>query len=316
MPARPIVLCPVDFSEHSRAALRLAWALAARQHWRVRIVAVNDSLLVQAAAAYAGDADPLSRETGEDLRVFIAETFQGIGTIPEIDIDVRCGKAAPEILAAAQDSSAQLIVMSTQGLSGFRKAFFGATTERVLRETTVPVLVVPAHETGAAPLDEAVAHIRRIVVPVDFTDATAAQVATAAAVAAELHASLVVAHVIEPFAIPASWRTRLRSVDSERRARADEALDEVTRSLDESVRAETVRLYGDPAEEIAKLARDRDAGLVVMGLHSSRLLGPRMGSVTYRVLCLVSIPVLALPPHRTARKKGVEDGTPAPPSTP
>jgi universal stress protein A len=315
MPAGAIVLCPVDFSEHSRAALRLASLLAARQQWRVTVVAVNDPLLVQ-AAAYAGGTDSLVRETERDLRAFVAETFQGIGPIPEIDVDVRCGKSAPEILAAAHDSNARLIVMSTEGLSGFRKAFFGATTERVLRETTVPVLVAPPHETGAVPLEQAVAQIRRIVVPVDFTDATPAQVATAAAVATALHATLVLAHVIEPFAIPAAWRTRLRSVDSERRARVDDALDELTRSVDDSLRSETVRLYGDPAEEIAKLARDRDAGLIVMGLHSSRLLGPRMGSVTYRVLCLVSIPVLALPPDRTAHKTGVEDGTPAPPSTP
>ena len=33
-----------------------------------------------------------------------------------------------------------------------------------------------------------------------------------------------------------------------------------------------------------------------MGLHSSPVLGPRMGSVTYRVLCLAHRLVLALPP--------------------
>ena len=55
--------------------------------------------------------------------------------------------------------------------------------------------------------------------------------------------------------------------------------------------------YGEPAEEIAKVASDRDAGLIVMGLHSSPVLGPRMGSVTYRVLCLAHRLVLALPPE-------------------
>jgi nucleotide-binding universal stress UspA family protein len=315
MSAPGIVLCPVDFSEHARGALRLASALAARRRWRVTIVAVNDPLLVQ-AAAYAGGTDSLARETESDLRAFVTETFQGGGPVPDIALEVRTGKPAPEILAAARDADARLIVMSTQGLSGFRKAFFGATTERVLRETTAPVLVVPAHETGAVSVDDQLARVRRIVVPVDFTDATQAQVATAAAVATELHATLVLAHVIEPFAIPAAWRNRLRSVDSERRARANEALDELTRTISGAVRCETVRLYGDPAEEIAKLAKDRDAGLIVMGLHSSRMLGPRMGSVTYRVLCLVSVPVLALPPDRPAREGGVEDGTPAPPSTP
>jgi hypothetical protein len=36
--------------------------------------------------------------------------------------------------------------------------------------------------------------------------------------------------------------------------------------------------------------------LIVIGLHASPLAGPRMGSVTYRVLCLSQTPVLALPP--------------------
>jgi nucleotide-binding universal stress UspA family protein len=47
---------------------------------------------------------------------------------------------------------------------------------------------------------------------------------------------------------------------------------------------------------MAKVAHDRDAGLIVMGLHGSPLLGPRMGSVTYRLLRLASTLVLALPP--------------------
>jgi hypothetical protein len=54
--------------------------------------------------------------------------------------------------------------------------------------------------------------------------------------------------------------------------------------------------FGDPAEEIAKVAKERHVGLIVIGLHGSPLAGPRMGSVTYRVLCLSQTPVLALPP--------------------
>ena len=62
------------------------------------------------------------------------------------------------------------------------------------------------------------------------------------------------------------------------------------------VKAEALTAFGDPAEEIAKIARDRRVGLVVIGLHGSPVAGPRMGSVTYRVLCLAQVPVLALPP--------------------
>jgi nucleotide-binding universal stress UspA family protein len=63
------------------------------------------------------------------------------------------------------------------------------------------------------------------------------------------------------------------------------------------LRPDALVAYGEPAEEIAKLARDRDAGLIVIGLHVSALLGARMGSVTYRVLCLTSTLVLSLPPR-------------------
>ena len=48
------------------------------------------------------------------------------------------------------------------------------------------------------------------------------------------------------------------------------------------------------------MAHDRDAGLIVMGLHGSPLLGPRMGSVTYRLLCLAPTLVFALPPAAAA----------------
>ena len=55
-------------------------------------------------------------------------------------------------------------------------------------------------------------------------------------------------------------------------------------------------LTGEPSQEIVKLSIVRDAHLIVMGRHSSGLLGPRMGSVAYRVRCLAGAIVLALPP--------------------
>jgi nucleotide-binding universal stress UspA family protein len=54
--------------------------------------------------------------------------------------------------------------------------------------------------------------------------------------------------------------------------------------------------FGEPAEEIAKIAADRQTGLIVMGLHASAVSGARMGSVTYRVLSVTHALVLALPP--------------------
>ena len=81
-----------------------------------------------------------------------------------------------------------------------------------------------------------------------------------------------------------------------------------------AAQAEALIAYGEPAEEIAKVANDRDAGIIVMGLHSSPVLGPRMGSVTYRVLCLAHRLVLALPPvpvvSQRVDKTALETSTP------
>ena len=193
--------------------------------------------------------------------------------------------------------------MSTHGLTGVRKLFFGSTTERVLRETAVPVLLTPAHDHGPARPDDVRRAVKRILVPVDFSAATPDQVTSAAAVAEVLEVPVLLAHVVEPVHFAVSGLPHLPNIDSERRARAERSLAELA-SISPKSRPEALVAYGDPAEEIAKLARDRDAGLIVIGLHASPILGPRMGSVTYRVLCLTATLVLALPPGKSVQELG------------
>jgi nucleotide-binding universal stress UspA family protein len=71
----------------------------------------------------------------------------------------------------------------------------------------------------------------------------------------------------------------------------------MTASIAARVQVEPIVVMGDPSEEIITLVDARRSNLLVMGLHSSGLLGPRMGSVTYRVLCRTRALVLALPPR-------------------
>jgi nucleotide-binding universal stress UspA family protein len=124
----------------------------------------------------------------------------------------------------------------------------------------------------------------------------------ACGLAEALDVPLVLAHVVEPARLRPGVLRRLPNIDVERRARADKALGELTATIPPRIKSEALVTYGDPAEEIAKVARDRRAGLIVIGLHGSPLAGPRMGSVTYRVLCLSPATlVLALPPIEEAK---------------
>jgi universal stress protein A len=292
---RPSVLCPIDFSDASRAALRYAAAVAEHFGASLTILAVDDPLLTQAALT-TGLVSP-AEETERELRRFLARALEDTRAAARTtDFRVVVGKPASEILRVAREDGTDLIVMSSHGRSGVRKLFFGSTTERVLRETTVPVLVTPDERERAVSLSEMSRHIHRVLAPVDLSSASSHQVAIAAGLASALSVPLVLAHVIEPIFVPVSLRAAMPGVDAARRAECEDRLTKLAGSTAGVVATETVILTGDPSEEIVKLADVRGARLVVMGLHSTGLLGPRMGSVTYRVLCLARALVLALPP--------------------
>jgi universal stress protein A len=288
------VLCPIDFSDGSRGALRYANTLSAHFGAQLTLLVVNDPLLTEAAHLAAGGSHLVS-DTVKEMQKFYRQSL-GPQAIAAVDFEVASGKPAWEILRVSRARHTDLIVMSSHGSSGFRKLFFGSTAERVLRETTVPTLVTAGNDSGPADLSDIRKLVRRVVAPVDLTPATPSQLSISTAVAKALGVPLLLVHVIEPLR-PLSGHQDVHAVETERRYRVETELEQLTATSPEGAAPEALIVYGEPAEEIAKVAGDRDAGLIIMGLHSSPLLGPRMGSVTYRVLCLAHRPVLALPPQ-------------------
>jgi nucleotide-binding universal stress UspA family protein len=298
---RPSVLCPLDFSESSRTSLQYAGAIAGHFGSRLTLLAVNDPLLGEAAELAAGPTH-LVDDTVREMEKFFRETFkQKPNGLEDVRLEVATGKPAPEILRIVREQGNDLIVMGSHGATGFRKLFFGSTTERVLRETTVPVLVTAGGPAPKTP-EEVRKAVRRILAPVDLTAASTGQLSIVAAIGQTLEVPLVVLHVIEPVRSMVSTQSRVPKIEAERRYRAERELEQAIEALP-TTHAEALVVYGEPAEEIAKVAQDRDTGLIVMGLHSSPLVGPRMGSVTYRVLCLAHRLVLALPPQSTPARQ-------------
>jgi nucleotide-binding universal stress UspA family protein len=298
MNVRPSILCPIDFSDASAGALRYAAAIATHFATRLIVLTVEDPLLTEAVDLGTGvrwNPDDCKHE----LEQFASKTFGPDSSIlASLEYDVAVGKPGGEILRVARERSSDLIVISTHGLTGMRKLFFGSTTERVLRETTRPVLVTPPADPGPISLDDARKLIRRVLVPVDLSPGSRHQAVVGAGLADAAGVPLILLHVIEPVRTPLAARLHLAGIEADRRAVAEEGLQAIVAALPPRIHAESLVAYGDPAEELAKVVRDRQAGLVVMGLHASPLLGPRMGSVTYRMLCLSPTLVLALPPDR------------------
>ena len=135
------VLCPVDFSDHCRLALGLGARLARASGARLSIVYVNDPLLAAAAASY--DEQAMARQTDDELRSFLSSAVGADPLSGDVHIEVAEGQPADQIVSAAVRLGADVIVMSTQGVTGARTLFFGSTTEGVLKHARIPVLVVP-----------------------------------------------------------------------------------------------------------------------------------------------------------------------------
>jgi universal stress protein A len=307
MSARPSILCPVDFSDASRGALRYAAAVAAHFGATLIVMTVEDPLLTEAIDLGTGVVWK-PEDTRAELSDFAKKALGGTPpTAVSIEYEVAVGKPAAEILRLARERAADLLVISTHGLTGMRKLFFGSTTERVLRETTTPVLITPASDHGPARLEDVRELVRRILVPVDLSPASNYQVRIARGLAEATDLPVLVLHVIEPVHSRLAARLHLAHIEAERRAVAEDALNELVAAVPDTLHPEALLAYGDPAEEIAKVARDRRARLIVMGLHGSPLLGPRMGSVTYRVMCLAPTLVLALPPQPSAELQEVKE---------
>jgi nucleotide-binding universal stress UspA family protein len=139
------LLCPVDFSESSEAALRFAWSLAEEADARLTIVHVidwqpDDDLMMarfDTAEYYAAveqqARERLDRLVPDDARVWCK---------PET-VTMR-GKPYREILALADSKETDLIVLGVRGRNPIDLALFGSTVNQVVRRARCPVLTVPA----------------------------------------------------------------------------------------------------------------------------------------------------------------------------
>src|SRR5262245_44370973 len=144
------ILVPVDFSGSSARALRHAAEGAAQSGGSLVIVHV-----VPADYGWSGigrdesrDLDrSLQRQAADRLRAFADEH---VGHNVAADLEVRIGKPAEQIVAAARGSKCDSIVLSTRGLSGLDRYLIGSVADRVARLAPCPVVLMPPAKRSPA----------------------------------------------------------------------------------------------------------------------------------------------------------------------
>ena len=136
------ILCPVDFSDFSRAALESAVTIARREHAAVTVLSVLPPAQTLYPALGVGAYMPYVY-TPEDLQQFQKALERFVATVdyPVTALSVEA-IVVDEILRQARDLPANLIVMGTHGRSGFDRLVLGSVAERVLVKATCPVLTL------------------------------------------------------------------------------------------------------------------------------------------------------------------------------
>jgi universal stress protein A len=289
------VLCPVDFSEQSRQALLWASAIAQYRGGALTVLSVVEPLLAQAARIRLG-VDLARTEAEPALREFVEGTLpEGVRQAAHVRMEVTVGNPSEAILQTSRRLKAGLIVMGTHGLGGFRKFLLGSTTEHVLRRTEWPVLAVPGGAVSAPAPQHPGVQLRKILLATDFRESAMAATQWASDLASDINVPLVLAHVVEPVVVPARWQALVADFESDRVASGQRMLARLSVSFRDT-HNDCVVSIGRPADTIASLAIEYEAGLVVMGLANPQDSEPRKpGSIAYRVLRVANVAVVVVP---------------------
>ncbi len=137
------ILVPTDFSKHALDALKVAAQIAQKNDSELFILNLLDLPSHMNDAVSNGVNIPevmlFLKKTNEKLEDLVAEDFlQGI----KITTAARIERAFEGISTYSKEHGVDLIVMGSHGASGFQEMLIGSNTEKVVRSSDIPVLVI------------------------------------------------------------------------------------------------------------------------------------------------------------------------------
>jgi nucleotide-binding universal stress UspA family protein len=286
------ILLATDGSREAELAATTAAALAKGTDSELHVVHVGP-FMPMLFSTMEEEPARMAREARKTLDGAVGQLEAAGGDVAQAHL--RVGGASEEIVALAEELGAGLIVMGNRGRGGVRRALMGSVSDSVVRHAHCPVLVVRA---------ASIAFPTRILVATDGSKEAELASSSAADLAERTGSELHVVYVghMPPVIYESPGALAL---DRDLQSRMQERTEEGTRTkLDEQVQrvreaggevAGAHAKLGRPDAEIAGLAEELGAGLIVLG---SRGLGPLrsalMGSVSHSVVRHAHCPVLVV----------------------
>jgi len=252
-----------------------------------------------------------AKETIDRIRSLADQYLTGVAKVLrrqrfKVEIKVGLGGVARSITDFAETENIDLIAMSTHSRAGPARWMMGSVPDRVLRHIHKPVLLV--RPMGESPVDAKPLLLKRLIVPLDGSQAAQAVLPYAREMAKTLKLEVALIQVISAETTvqftpmgPDTWAVPtdvLQQID----VLASGYLAGVGKELERegiSVRWDVLR--GAPAHSIVEFAKETPGSIVAMTTHGrSGLRRWVLGSVADQVVRASGEPVLVIRPGAAA----------------
>jgi nucleotide-binding universal stress UspA family protein len=302
------ILFATDGSAEATAASRFLQLLPLPPGSTIRIVAVADD--------YVRGGEYVFRTTNERLFERVQQAAEGAAqeaaALSEreglsLTSVVPSGNPSQEILRAAAEFEADLVVVGSKGLTGLEGLFIGSVARAVAHRAGCPVLVARAPRNN----------LREVIAATDGSESAIRAVQFVGRLPLPEATEITLVHVVRPFQLafqpyiadPMGLATTLTEVQQIQHESGVSLLAAAQDQFANGGRSPRVELReGDPTTEILRVVEERDADLVVAGARGiSWIEGLILGSVADRLLKEARCSVLIvhephLPPDRANRR--------------
>jgi len=290
------ILCPVDFSTSSQLALDYAAGLARRDDASVTALHVLADVVAD-GYPYIPESIYPDQEVRARADAQLTE-FVGEHAPSGVSVDAALGEGpvVDSVLDFADRLPADFIVMGTNGRQGVARLLLGSVTERVLRQSSHPVLSISPH--APKPSSQA-AVFRDILCPVDFSPSSLEALRYALALAGD-EGRVTLFHAVELVIDPTVGDVVGFDIEAVREHHRADSLEKLRAAVPDAARERTTVEVVVPSSagayrEVLERAKRGPCDLIVMGImgrSSADMLF--FGSTTNHVVREADCPVLSV----------------------
>lgn len=151
------ILVPTDFSDHAEYALRVAAQIARENDGEIYLLhmlelpSLSDGIGESNAVGTSNELPEVMffmQKTRERFEEILSQPYlEGVPVIEAIQFE----RAFEGTIEHGKKHNIDLIVMGSHGASGFKEMFIGSNTEKVVRTSDIPVLVIKREEQAFNP---------------------------------------------------------------------------------------------------------------------------------------------------------------------